>query len=911
MNNKFYEILRSFVPEIIAERISIDPHHLDRLAEKRWATVLFADITGFTPLCERLSPEEVMMLLDKLFSSLANSIRRYGGVVDKFLGDAIMALFGAPTSHPDDPQRAILSAMEMIKDVRKFNRSAIAKKLGAKISISIGINSGNLVSVLVGDDNHREYTVIGDTVNTAARLEQNANPLEILIGENTRQKVLNDFELEFLGKISLKGKSEAQPVWKVVGIKEKAIISRQEREFFHSKSAESFIDNLFAEKNGHFALVGDSITLDYWRRFFKYKNPDTILVQAIRHRGFSIPEAILKKIPQPKGDDETAHKQYIEDLKNLVSEKICGRTVLVSHSERADDGSIEVMKDIDNAKIIWLGEKLPFKKVKYFRLKNLSQKEVRQKIKKFFSISAISKKDFKKIWDITRGASGHLWHILKFLKENNGTEIFRSTLHIASNIELPADISNYVIAKIDSLPSETRDIVLSASVLGEKFPHKLLSYMIENEKILPLPEEIFEISGENIRFRWEIFQQACYSMLTAQTKRRLHFSAVKAYKKMAAEESFFQKPGGAKGKRGKLEENLKKFAQELAYHYERCGRWKSAFRYLLVAGDEQKRRWAYRAASEFYRRADEIATRMYHRWHNTVQLVDVLFKESEIFWNTGKYSEAMQINRRAARIAVKSKEISLLYGALMRIAVIFNNTGKITYAEKLYQKALKLLDELPENPRRKLQLMVNIGVIKSNLNRLSEGKEIFLQALSIAKKIGDSQTTASLLTNLGWIFEKQGKPHRAVKLHRLAMKMDRENNNILAEAEDLVNLAIALKGIGRIDDAIISLERAKKLFEKIGDFVGLAFALNSMGEFLRENGDRVKILKIHRKALKLAKSAGEPFLVADVLLNIALDYIALKDMDRAKNYLKRAKQSAQKCNDMETVKKVEKIYEKI
>ena len=133
-------------------------------------TVLFADLSGSTPLGERLDPEELRAILASYFSALAREIRRFGGTVDKYIGDAVMAVFGAPVSHEDDAERAISAAIAMRAAIAGLD-AELERRHGTRLALRIGINTGEVVAGLMAEDVQDAYTVVGDTVNTAQRFE--------------------------------------------------------------------------------------------------------------------------------------------------------------------------------------------------------------------------------------------------------------------------------------------------------------------------------------------------------------------------------------------------------------------------------------------------------------------------------------------------------------------------------------------------------------------------------------------------------------------------------------------------------------------------------------------------------------------------------------------------------------------
>lgn len=182
------------------------------LGERKVVTVVFADISGFTALSETLDPETVRDMMNACFDMLVPVIERYGGTIDKFIGDAVMALFGAPTAHENDPERALRAALGMIEAVVQFNHEH-----GTDLGVHIGINTGLVVAGGIGSQGRQHYSVLGDAVNLAARLEDASERGEILVGPDTARAVMQLFEFDAPRAIQFKGKSQPVPVYRLRG----------------------------------------------------------------------------------------------------------------------------------------------------------------------------------------------------------------------------------------------------------------------------------------------------------------------------------------------------------------------------------------------------------------------------------------------------------------------------------------------------------------------------------------------------------------------------------------------------------------------------------------------------------------------------------------------------------------------
>lgn len=175
-------------------------------ADRRQVTVLFADVSGFTALAERLDPEEVRAFQNALFESLARAVARYDGFVEKFVGDAVMAVFGAPVAHEDDPERALRAALDMLERSARLS-DQWAERLGRPVSLHIAVHTGPVVAGSFGVTAGAAYAVTGDTVNTTARLLAAASGT-ILVSDATHALTRHRFAFEPAGKLELRGKSQ-------------------------------------------------------------------------------------------------------------------------------------------------------------------------------------------------------------------------------------------------------------------------------------------------------------------------------------------------------------------------------------------------------------------------------------------------------------------------------------------------------------------------------------------------------------------------------------------------------------------------------------------------------------------------------------------------------------------------------
>jgi adenylate cyclase len=204
---------RYFAPNVAAD-IAQRGEAIRQGGERRATTVLFSDIRGFTAIAEGMGPDAIAQFLSEYFTEMVEVIFEHGGTLDKFIGDAIMALWGAPIAHADDADRALRAALAMQRDITRLNQRW-ASQGRPEIGVGIGINHGEVFAGNIGSHRRLEYTVLGDVVNVAARLCAEAGPGEILVSEQFLGVVRDQVSCDYLPEMALKGKAQVVQVYRV------------------------------------------------------------------------------------------------------------------------------------------------------------------------------------------------------------------------------------------------------------------------------------------------------------------------------------------------------------------------------------------------------------------------------------------------------------------------------------------------------------------------------------------------------------------------------------------------------------------------------------------------------------------------------------------------------------------------
>ncbi len=218
---KIASAFRKYVaPQVVDEIIKSGKYQIELGGESRDVAVLFVDIRGFTPLSESLKPSEVVEILNEYLNLTTKAIFKNSGTLDKFIGDATMAVFNAPFDLEDYEYKAVCAAWDIVAGAKELEKKCL-ERFGKSVAFGVGVNCGEAVVGNIGCDFRMDYTAIGDTVNTAARLESNAKRGQVLISEHIYNRLKDRIEVQEIGEIPLKGKAQGVCVYELLGIEKK------------------------------------------------------------------------------------------------------------------------------------------------------------------------------------------------------------------------------------------------------------------------------------------------------------------------------------------------------------------------------------------------------------------------------------------------------------------------------------------------------------------------------------------------------------------------------------------------------------------------------------------------------------------------------------------------------------------
>ena len=206
-----------YVSKDVYEQLLAHPDRAELGGKRREMSVLFSDIRGFTTVTEKGNPEALVAQLNEYFSRMVDVVFRHKGTVDKFVGDMVMALYGAPLDDADHAQHAVAAAIDMVRELGELNRGWAARGM-AQLDIGVGINSGDMIAGNIGSSSIMSYTVIGDNVNLGSRLESlnKEYKTRIIISDATRIRLKGDYDIRPLGDVVVKGKTRPVAIFQIV-----------------------------------------------------------------------------------------------------------------------------------------------------------------------------------------------------------------------------------------------------------------------------------------------------------------------------------------------------------------------------------------------------------------------------------------------------------------------------------------------------------------------------------------------------------------------------------------------------------------------------------------------------------------------------------------------------------------------
>lgn len=833
--------------------------------DRREVVVLFADLQGFTALSERMDPEEVSLLVQRLLGELAEAVHRYEGYVDKYIGDAIMALFGAPIAHENDAERAVLAALDMLRALERRNEGA-----DHKLSLRVGLNLGEVVAAHVGSGSRLQYTVMGDAVNVASRLEGAAEPDTILVSRSVHERVASRFDTEEMPPVTLKGKSEPLPVHRVVGLRPFPRTAPAPRTPFVGREEElkkvgAFLDTVPTGTARPLVLVAEAgagksrLVLEAVQRSdVDFARADVALTPLeIPGRLAPVAELFRQVVAPDAGDDgeaaleralalldDDAVEEHRSGVVGLVREA-CPGAPLESATEETDDpraarqnrwlalaallGAVGrerpvlvVVEDLQ-----WADEQE--RELLAFLVPALARKPVgllmtsRARVYTEWLGDAADELELEPLGaDAARSILGGLMDTLRprvrreILRRSQGNPLYLEELALSLEgaedvLAVPGTVQGLLQARIDRLDPPVRLVLQMAAVLGPRFSVELLRRMYGlDPRSLP-----FEAALGGLE------EHAFVESTGEEDERRFRHALMQevAY-------------GGILHRLRKvLHESAARLGEELyadrieaeapffADHYWRAELREAAAPHLLRAAMTAAGQYDLHAAERWFGRLSDILT----------EFPGVIPQDSD----------------RA--------------GMMLRHGAVLLDRGRYDAADELFRELEAFGSEAGRDDwvARALRYRGQIAALRG---RLDDARELFERGLARVPP-GETKTRADLETGLGLVLYYEADGDAALARLEAALALYEQIDDDLGRAKCYINIGNVLDDLKHDRDAAQpSYERALELTDQAGDRRLKTGVLLNLGALAMARGDWDDALRRFHDVEAFAEEAGWSFM---------------------------------------------------
>ncbi len=931
------EALKSFVASPIADRLLEAGGKLPD--ERRLITSLFADVSGFTPLSERLDPEQLVEVIDPLITGLSEVVGRYEGVVDKYAGDALLALFGAPVSHEDDAERALHVALEMH---RELARIAADLPHGDLLSLHIGVNSGHAIARVQGSQVRLDYNVLGDAVNLAQRLESVAPSGETYVSESTYRLTKHRFDFESVGELTLKGKSEPVPGWRLIG--ERAQVERGRRKLV-GRDAEmatlnEALDDLGRGQGTVVVVAGEAgvgksrltaelqqlaaergfrwlatrclsygAALAYWPVTHLLRSERDVVDAAGEDERPFLARILGEEAPsvdelEPEAFRRGLHAAVASALGRLAEE----RPVLLAIEDAhwADPSSQAITGDLvrlcaDRPVMLYLITRPEAVRAlrelapqgRKIDLGPLDEARVEEFIAGLLSGTAPPGLA-KSVAERTNGNPLFVEETVASLLETDALTRDGDgwTMHASWDaVTLPTSIEAVLAARLDLLSRRTATVLQEASVIGRRMRVELLTAVAAEvpdvvSRVGELVERGFfdkavdDDGADVVTFHHALIVDAAYGRLLRRTRREMHLRVAEVG------ENLF----------GVSDENI----DLLARHYYLGGAGEKAVHFLVRAGERDKRLFANEEAILHFSRAVELAPenaavkleladlhelvgnyddalKLYEQVRDALGDVRAWAGIAATLRKRGEYQEALAtIERAFTTDELKDEDLTRLWSEQGRTLEV---SGRPQEAVDVLQAGLAAA-----NGRRDAavaELMYQVARVLTVQGEAEAALGHALEAERIFEEQGDLRGLASTRRVLGDVYRYLGRLDDAATALRRGLELAERVGNVEEIGGCLLNLGIVEGTRGAQDEALSCFRRAVEEFEAIGHGSGRALSYNNLAYMLALCERYDEALAYCDRALEIARSIGHSFTIALAYETMASIALARGEFDEA------------------------------
>lgn len=900
-NETMTQALRRLMPTSYVEKLLATKGQIE--GERRVVTILFSDVKGSTSLAENLDPEEVLEIMNGAFDVLIEPIARYEGTLARLMGDAILAFFGAPIAHEDDPYRACRAALDILQGARSFSKKLESEKGIKGFSVRVGINTGLVVVAEVGADLRVEYTAMGDVVNVAARMESAAEPGTILITEATKKLINNDFEIAPVGPIQVKGKTKPVITYNVIGLTEKSNVMqhgdlslpifgreielRQIQEAFRKlQQGEGKIISIMGDQG-----IGKSRLITEARKFqssdirwvegralsYTSKSSYWVARSILKdHLGIhqesseeKVRDALQNRIDKSSGEEFSEIYPFLLHFLNLPLEEKLLKSVVRDNAESLKGQIHYSVKSFIKEEAI----KQPL--VLVWEDLHWSDSPSLELLNELFPLTEEVPLLLLLLYRITE-SEGEIWNFhynnlpayknkleviaLNELEPNECALFIKSLL---GNQKLTNEIQNQIIVRSKGNPFFLKEVLQSLIDRGlVKYEDgQNSSFSLEKEFQIPnllqsiimtridclAPSEKLTLQTASVIGR--IFQKRLLAQIMQLSMSDIEFE--KSMNELQLKEFILRHlPTNMSSVKTNFEKEYiikDNLVQDVVYS-------------TLLLSQRQR----------LHRQIGEVIESLYP--HNNEEFVEIL---ADHFEKGKDLNKSVCYNKKAAD----------------RAKDIFANEEAIFF----YLKTLKLSEKVHKDPLDLAQIHESLGEVFSLIAKYSKAIDHYNESLKYYK---DPSTIAGIYHKCGQVYERWGKYNKALELFNNGLSLLDDNSESLQTSLIYAGMGMVYYRLGKYTEANTLSTRALQNLEKEGNESDLADTYNNLGIIYCKMGELEKSLEYHKKCLYIRETIGHTSGLAASNNNLGYLYQLQNDLNKAIEYYNRSIELCEKIGNL-------------
>ncbi len=918
----------AYTPAHLATKILTSRSALE--GERKQVTVLFCDIVGSTTIAERLGADRMHALIDHFFDLALAEVHRYEGTVNQFLGDGLMALFGAPVAHEDHARRAVLAALGIQRALREHR--AEFETEGAPFDLRVGINTGMVVVGTIGDSLRMDYTAVGDTTNLAARIQSLTEPGSVFVSDSTHRLVASLFDWAPEGVRTVKGRKEPVTLYRALAARHSgepqsrtglgvgsALVGRDEEVAVLGAALRRVEDGL----GGIVAVIGEpglgksrlidevhhgaspriawlegrglsfGHAMSYWpfidllRRWIGVteEDPPDVATNALLGcvaelfgpeaddaapyllvlMGLPVPEALEARVKYLDGD--AMGRQVFLTMRRLVERLASERPVVLVFEDVhwADESSAQLLEHlfplVETHPLLLIGTSRPdadspvarvraVASASYaaryveVRLHPLTDDRGRELVTNLLAGEGLG--DLReRVMAKSEGNPYFAEEIVRSLISSGGlvrdaAGALRATRHV-DQIAIPDTLQGVIIARIDRLDDDVKQVLKMASVIGRSFLYKVLDALADPGRTLEAQLsglEQLELIRERRRnpeleywFTHALVQEATYESILVERRKALH--------RQVAESMEILFP-----------DRLDEFAGVLAHHFTAAEAWDRAQHYLFLAGDQASRMAGDTEALARYQEALEAYARAFGDAWDPFDRAVLERKVGEARFARGDHAGAIEHFERA--LGLLGRPYPSTRSGLRRAIVVAmaRQLARFGFHEVTGRRGERTADRNVEECCRIYYLLSYIDLF-GDQERL--GFDIFAQ-INTADQGAGREYLARGLMGAGVFFDIVGLHGLAARYHRRAADVAKILNSPLADGDVHVGLAFHLRHLGEMDLSVEAARASAESYRLAGRIREWGGALGTAMHVQRYTGSLAPMIAI---AVELGRIGDE------------------------------------------------------